>query len=188
MKIYIDGVAKSDLEIDSISLKTIGANPPPLPPPTPPPPLPPPIVIPPSEGNYSKEVVKSIKLTQKTGGQYGFYKNPTTGEGQEFHIDQGSTVWFLVDPKSVMGSIANVRVQFTDFLQGDNVSAFIHVIDSSDNLYSGIPSNPWRVPLSRNTYGPWSPRQGYDDSKRYLIKVVENGTRDTLYNIYWWGY
>jgi hypothetical protein len=141
-------------------------------------------------GTYSQQVASAVKLNQRTLGDpnaYGYYSGPGQSSGQ-YTIPLGATVWFLIDPKSVVGTVAGVRIQFTDFVQGDNLriddlnSVLIYAIDPSDNLYPGG-INPKRIDLSGNTatWFIW----GHNDNKRYLIKVTESGSRPTPYNIYW---
>ncbi len=146
-------------------------------------------------GTYSQQVGSAVRLNQVTVGCstcYGYYSGPGQASGQ-YDIPLGGTVWFLIDPKSVVGTVPSIRAQFTDFLQDDNLrqdnvnSVLIYTIDPSDNAYPGV-TNPQRILLSGNTFGPWIPRGGHNDSKRYLIKVVEEGSRATPYNIYWWPY
>ncbi len=181
IKLYVDDVLVYQQE---------GTVTPPVIPPIIPPVVPPP--PPPSGGIYSQQVASAVKLNKPTVADsrcYGYYSGQGQGSGQ-FTIPQGGTVWFLIDPKGVVGTISNIKVQFTDFSQGDNLridninSILIYTIDSSDNLYPLV-INPQRIGLSGNTFGPWSPRGGHNDSKRYLIKATEGGTRNTPWNIYW---
>lgn len=147
----------------------------------------PPILV----GTFSAQVNRATKLDKKTWSEstlYGFYKDPITGNGSEIGIPASKISYFLVDPKTVIGTISRLKIQFTDFHQNDNLNINVIIIGRDDNIIlPAIWGNPYGVPLSSNTHGPWVPRMGHKDEYRYLIEVNETKGQAIPYNIYWWG-
>jgi len=141
-----------------------------------------------SVGTYSGQVAIAVKLNSPSSANpdyYGYYGGPGGGSG--LTIIAGSTNWFLVDPKGFTGkSRPTTKIAFIDYAQGGNLTAWIYTIDQNDNLHPDYPDfNPYPVPLSGNTFAPWSPRFGHNDSQRYLIKIVENAGQSIPYTLFW---